>query len=355
MSAELHIRDDARDRHRRAILAVANLVIVVMTGTIGFCLIEGWPLWKSFYFTLITITTVGYGDEGISDEGAQFAAFLLIFGIAMASYAFATLVQLTVAREFAWRRRMQSKIDKLRNHTIVCGFGRMSHSICEELTEAGLEFVIIDRDPDRVDSALSRNYLVMEGVATEDETLERAGIRHAGHLVAMTSPEDQNIVVSLTARELAPEITIISRAENPRDKRKLRRAGTDKVVSPYQSGGVTVANMIARPRVAELLSFQDQEGTDIALAEVPIEEGSPLIGQTLAAYGRDIAANVCFVALERPGEPTSIPPRGTVEIAADDVVIVAGDPEQVASMKESGRASLQRAAPDAPQREPQPF
>lgn len=329
---------DSRNHVRRATNSILRLVAVVAIGTVGFSLIEGWPAWKSAYFTLVTITTVGYGDEGISDRGAQFATLLLVFGIATVSHAFATLVQLMVSNDFAWRKRMLKSIDKLRGHTIVCGFGRMGRAICSELSEAGIPFCIVDPASDRVAEACEAGYLAIEGNGMEDEVLQSAGIENAAHVVAMGSPEENNIVISLTARELSPTVKIISRAASPRDRRKLERAGADKVISPMHSGGVHVATMIARPRVAELLSTMENDRADIALAEVQVVEGSSIIGSKLADYGRETARNVCFVALDRPGQDLQIPPKGSIVVEPEDVIIVAGDPEQIATMREHGLA-----------------
>ena len=330
-------------RTRRAVNAVVRLLAVVTIGTVGFCIIEGWPAWKGLYFTLITITTVGYGDEGISESGAKFATFILVFGIALVSHAFATLVQLMVSDEFAWKRRMQKQIDALSGHTIVCGFGMMSQAACEELENSDVPFCIIEPDAKRVEEALELGYLAIEGNGTEDETLMSVGIDRASHLVAMASPEDGNIVIALTARELSSDLTIIARAASPRDERKLRRAGADIVVSPYHTGGHHVATMVARPRLASLLSVANPDRTDIALAEVFVSPGSRLIGSTITDYGRDVARNVCFVALERPGAELQIPPSGSIVVEPEDLLIVAGDPEQVASMRES--ATVEKREP----------
>ncbi len=325
--------------HRRqVIMALAALATVFAFGTAGFSWIEGWPTWKSFYFTLITITTVGYGDEGISETGAKFAGLLLVFGLAITSYAFAILVQFMVTSPFAWRRRMQSKIDKLEGHVIVCGFGRMGQSICEELEQAGRRFVIVEPEAERVKEALELGYLLVQGSCTEDEILLAAGLERATHIVVMTPSDDQNIVAALSARGLAPAIEIIARSACPSDTRKLERAGADKVVSPFRSGGMAVATMITRPRVAELLSEMDGS-TDIVLAEISIAEQSSIAGTTLSEYGRDVAREVCFVAIDRPGEERRISPPGSTEIMPEDTIIVAGDPEQIATMREHGRAT----------------
>ena len=129
---------------RRLTRWMIALACVMLGGTVGLAIIEGWDLWRSFFFTLITITTVGYGDEGISDAGRKFTTMLLIVGIGVVSYTFALIVQSAVTAELAWRKRMQKRIDRLRNHTIVCGFGRMGKTVCEQLAAAHEPFVVIE-------------------------------------------------------------------------------------------------------------------------------------------------------------------------------------------------------------------
>jgi voltage-gated potassium channel len=319
----------------RALLALAG---VVLTGTIGLRIIEGWDLWHSFFFTLITITTVGYGDEGISQSGRVFTALLLIVGIGVASYSFAVIVQSAVTAELSWRRRMKKRIDGLRNHTIICGFGRMGRIISEQLASVQEPFVIVEQTEQGFRRAYELGYAVVEGSATEDESLLRAGIQHAKHLVAAVDSESENIVITLTARELNPDVIIVARAEHDADVAKLRRAGATRVVAPFQSGGLEIANAILRPHVGDgQLIIGSQSG--LTLTEILVDEGSYLEGLPPCEYMNTEGAHVLFIGLLRPKEELRVPPASSEPILAGDIVIVAGNPVGVARIREHACAN----------------
>ena len=325
--------------------ALLLLVALVLASTFGLMLIEQWDFWKAFFFTLITITTVGYGDEGISQTGEKFATVLLVGGIGLASYTFAVFIQTLVTNSQRWKYRMQTEIDNLRNHTIVCGFGRMGRIVTEELAESGAAFVVIDKDATAVERAHQMGYLAIEGVASEDSVLQSAGIYNAAHLVSVVDAESENIVITLTAHDLREDLSIIARAEGERGVRKLRRAGASGVTSPYHSGGLEVANRILRPRAAELLLHSQRAGSGLLIAEIKVEEHSALVGQSLREYGQEHATRIAYVALDRPGETAQIPPSGQQHFRENDLIIVAGDPTQVSNMSQAAHCSG-RLAPE---------
>ena len=330
-------------RRRHLTQALLMLACVTFGGTAGFVIIEEWSFWRALFFTLITITTVGYGDEGISETGKKFATLLLVGGIGVASYTFALVVQTAVASQFAWRKGMQKRIDQLRQHAIVCGFGRMGRTLCARLRKLGVPFVVIERDQERFHQACDEGYPALEGSGSDDETLELAGIQRATHLVNLISSAAESIVVTLSARQLCSALTIITRAEREEDVRKLKLAGATRIISPYRSGGVEVANLITRPHVADFLARSSVDDSDVALADVEVAAGSTLVGRSLSDYGREEASRISFVALGREGEAVRIPPRGKEVLEAGDRLIIAGDPEQIARMREHGRAPTRAA------------
>lgn len=329
---------------RRVGRALALLAVVTVTGTLGFVQIEGWSLWKGFYFTLVTITTVGYSDEGISEAGQKFATFLLIGGVASASYAFATLVQTSVASQLNWRSKMEKRVQRLKNHTIICGFGRMGRSVCEKLEAQGQPFVVVERDPHRFEEATRSGYLAVLGHASEDAVLEAARVTHATHIVAAVDSIAENIVISMGSRDLNPEIHVIARAERDEDIKKLERAGVNRVLCPFQVGGRETVDFILRPHVADFLARASVGESDVALADVRVAPGSPLIGTRLSEYGSRTATRISFVALQRVDSAPQLPPPGSHILEAGDHLIVAGDPEQIANMGAAAKTPSESAA-----------
>lgn len=225
---------------------------------------------------------------------------------------------------------------------IVCGFGRMGRIVCRELRAAGRALVVIEPNERGFQEAVSAGHLAIEGSAADDENLRAAGIERATDLVALAPTLADNIAITLTARELGPRLAIQTRAECESEERKLRRAGANRIVSPFHSGGMAVATAILRPKVAEFLASTSQGGSGVALGDVRVEPGSPLEGRSLADYGRKEAAKLAFVSLEREGEPRRVPPGGAEVLRSGDHLVVAGDPAAVVSMREHGQAAGQR-------------
>ena len=200
-----------------ALRCAGVLSLIVVSGTIGFMLIEeDWGVWKSLFFTLITITTVGYGDEGLSIQGEVFATVLLLFGIGTATYSLSAFVKLAVSYQSAWKKKMQKKIDQLQNHYLIFGYGRMAVPVCTELQAAGISFVIIDNDPQRFDEAVECGYLAFCGSSAEDSTLEQVGVNRARGVICAIGSDAENVFAILSVRELNPNAFIVSRASTER-------------------------------------------------------------------------------------------------------------------------------------------
>ncbi len=313
--------------------AALLLSLVVLIGTIGFVSIEGWDLGRALYFTVITITTVGYGDEGISQGGRVFATLLLLGGLGVASHSFAQLVQAMSNSERVARKRMQARIDKLRDHVIVCGFGRMGRAVCERLRSEGAAFVVIEESAHGVAAAIRAGALAVEGAASADEVLSAAGVERAKHVVSAVDTRESNILITITARGLAPHVRIVARAEDIADEEKLRRAGADVVVSPLRTGGLQAADSIVNPEVSRFLDDVSSVENDVAMTSVIVGAESELAGRALGDYGREVAPHVSFVSLRRGDASPMIPPRGDVILERGDHVIVAGAPAEIVRMK----------------------
>lgn len=323
---------------RVAIRCVLALLVVTGFGTAGFLLTEkDWGLWESLYFTLTTITTVGYGDEGLSSGGQKFAAVLLLVGIGTATYSLSVLVQVAVSCQLAWKRKMQQRINNLRDHIVVCGFGRMGKTICERLTAGGVDFVVVEQNELELQASLDHGYPTISGNATEEETLVRAGASRARGVVCVVNSDAENIYITLHARDLNKDAFIVCRAETEGAAGKVQRAGASLVVSPHYSASVDIATAIIQPHLAEFLRNGRFADGNFELNEVTVAQNSPLAGQTVRQFGES-ERSIVFVAIERPDGRRIVRPGGTEQFHAGDVLIVAGDPQDLLRMCQAAQA-----------------
>lgn len=343
MAKKWGVDHQLRAHRRRLVSAASALTAVVLFGTIGFMLIQDdWDFWKSLYFTLITITTVGYGDYGLSPAGERFTSLLLVFGIATATYAFSQLVQAIIFLQLNWRRKMQKQIDALRNQFVVCGLGRVGRAIATNLASQGHPFVIVDPDENVCDWARMQGYPTVQGSATEDQTLHEAGIERASGLVCVSNDDSENIVMTLTARDLNPTLNIVSRAGHQDSIHKLRRAGATRVVAPELSGGNDITSMLTKPHLADFLEKSRGADSEYALSEITILPDSELLDRTIRDYGVS-EPSIIFVAIKREEHGTRLRPTADERIQAGDVFIVAGDTESIARMTAQAQPKLAEA------------
>ena len=322
-------------RLRRALLALAGVLLI---GTFGFMIIEpGWSFWKALYFTVITVSTVGYDDGGVSLVGQRFAVLMILIGMGTVSYALGQIVQTAVDRHLGWRRKMQQQIDRINEHFIICGVGHVGKTVCERFTEASMPVVVVERDADRCKWVRAHGHLTVEGTATEDEFLLRAGIKRAKGIVCSTGSDAENLVVTLTARELNPAITIICRINDMNTAQKFRRAGATHVVSPATNGGNDIANMLIRPNLARFLEIARDSERGFQMTEVTVEQGSPLVGKTLDEFSSKHRSLV-FVAIQHPDGDTRLRPECGESFNAGDVIIIVGNLDTVLELTEQSKS-----------------
>lgn len=309
------------------IRCVLLLLGIVAVGTLGFHLIEKqWDFWDCFYFTIVTITTVGYGDYGLDRGGQMFAAFLMVSGLGVFTYSLTTLVRIATDSEAARRRKMKRDIAHLKGHIVICGYGRMGRTICEEVIRGGLDVVVIENAEEGVEDAIEDGLLVIEGEASDDETLLRAGIERAQGIVCAVDTDAENMFITVTVRDINPNCTVISRAESNTAGRKLQRAGASLVVSPHQMAGTTAASALLNPRLTKFMGSHAEDHHSFQLGEVQLQMGCELDGQTIIQFGGK-AEGLCFVAIERANGEMVIRPRGFETFYEGDVVIFVGNKE----------------------------
>lgn len=316
------------------------LLMVILFGSLGYMLTqEGWGFWQSFYFTLITITTVGYGDYGINEIGQKFTLILLLFGIVTATYAFSQLMQAAVQYQMNWQRRMLKMIESLNHHHIVCGFGRVGSIVCKRLADVSQPFVVIEKDEMLCNRARQTGYLVIQGSVTDDAMLVSAGIAKAKAIVCAVDNDTENIIATLTARELSKDITIISRVDDGTSAHKVKRAGADHVISPSSKGGEDIANLLINPNLTEFLNHSQQSSSEFTLKEIEIIPNATIVGQTIYDYTIS-EPSLLFVAVKHPDTPMQVRPDNDMIIQANDVVIVAGRTEAIERLETVARTPL---------------
>ena len=315
-------------------LALILLVIVVLAGTLGFHIIEGWTWFEGFYMTLTTMTTIGYGEiHPLSHAGRVFNSFLIVTAVIASVFTLGAFSQALLEFEFGkvlGRRRMERELEKLSDHYIVCGAGRVGRTVTRELRARGQTCVVIERDPVRARWAEAEKIPVIIGNASSEENLQKAHIDRAKGFIAAVSSDAENLYIILTARGFRPDLKIIARATEEEAISKLLRAGASQVLSPYYFVGHRIVQLLLHPNVLDFIDAAfGTERLDIAVGEVKIPARSGLVGKKLSESGIREQANVIVLAVKGADGKTSFNPPPESIIRADDCLIVIGGDQQL--------------------------
>ena len=321
---------------RRILYVALAITAVLVIGTVGFMLIEGYSVFDAFYTTLLTMTTVGYGDS-LHPAGRIFNSFLLVVGVTTILVAIGAMTQSIIEAEFGellGKRRNKRMIEKLRNHYIICGFGRVGRGAASELQKAGVPFVVVDIDDDRVERAIAAGMLAVAADSTRDETLRAVGVAHAKGLVCALATDADNLFVLLSAKFLNPQIYVASRAAEENAEAKMRRAGADAVFAPYDITGHRLAQALLRPHVVQFLDFTTKTaGLQVVIEQVQVAAGSHLVSKTIRESQIGHHFGVIVLAISKgDGEMLFNPPADTA-IYAGDYLIVMGQPDKLRSLE----------------------
>ncbi|MGD9115982.1 MAG: potassium channel protein [Dehalococcoidia bacterium] len=321
---------------RRLLWGLYGFVIIVAIGVIGYTFIEDWSFLDSLYMTITTITTVGFREVyPLSEAGRIFTVFLIIGGVGGALYILTTIMGYFIEGQFGitmGRQRMKNKIAKLKNHYILCGYGRVGESIALTFSEEGVPFVIISNNEEHAADAEKEGYLVILGDATDDDVLKEAGIDRAYGLVAAVGSDTDNTFITLSARELHPDIFIEARCASPASEGKLRRAGADRVISPHAIGGRRMAMLAMRPAVVEFIdTVTSGRGRDLQMETIDVVAGSSLIEQTMG-QARNKAGITVLAIRKANGTLVANPPDEDV-IEEGDRLIVIGTKQRLAALE----------------------
>ncbi len=321
-------------RQRVGLLLTVVLALVAW-GTLGYRLLEGFTWTEALYMTLITLSTVGFGEvRPLSAVGRWFTMGLIVLGVGTGAYALGALTEYIVSGELQGtlaRRRRMATLRKLRNHYIVCGCGRVGEQVALELQRLGLPFVVVEPNPEALERCRQQDMLYVEAEPTEDATLQAVGIERARGLVAVLDSDADNLFVVLTARGLNPNLTIVAQAVSDSAAQKLYRAGADRVVSPYAMAGHRMAGLLVRPYVVAFLDATLRSpDLELWLEEIRVAEHSPLVGKTLAEADIRARSGANVLAIARGDRQVDWSPK--LRIQAGDVLIVLGRREQLLAL-----------------------
>lgn len=327
---------------RRLAAAFAALAALLAIGTVGFLLIEGLSLGDAAYLTVITLTTVGYGDLVPRTPGGRlFTVLLLLSGLGTVLYLASVGAQMVLEghlRDLLGRNAMQRRIDDLKDHVIVCGFGRFGRVVTEELARSGAAVVVIDVDPGREEELRALGVPYCIGDALSDAVLERAGIRRARAIVVATPSDPDNVFITLSAREKSATIRIHARGETEAGLRRLELAGANQALSAYHSGGVRMAASIVRPSVVDFLALsQPGRAEEVALEEMRISEGCRIAGRTVREVEHEWP-RLRVVGLRRGEEALRMVPDPTTRLAPGDLLVVLGEGDGLRTLAQAASA-----------------
>jgi voltage-gated potassium channel len=328
---------------RQLVISILILIITFSLGTIGYTLIEGWSFFDSLYMTVITLATIGYQEvHPLTRLGRVFTIVLVLFGVGVLGYALRSVISTIIEgeiREVLGRRQLEKRISQLKNHYIICGFGRMGRIVCRELSSQKKHFVVLEKEPEKVAKA-DKDIIVVNADATEDESLIGVGIKNAKGLIAVLSSDAENLYVVMSARVLNPKLTIIARALTDGAEQKLIRAGATRVISPYHIGGMRIAYAVLKPNVDDFIEFAtSSKNLDLQLEEIVVQPGSKLSGLTLAESKVRSDMGIMIVAIKRASGNMVFNPSFKSIIEDGDTLIALGEARHLKGLEKIVQAS----------------
>ncbi len=330
------------DPIRQLRFAALVAIMLVTLGTAGYMAIEGWPVLQAIYMTVITLTTVGYGLPGpLSRAGTIFTVVLILAGVstifAVVFWTIGNAIEVAATEKMQhlfWRKRMEKAIRGMKDHYIICGYGRMGQAIAEELRVYNIPFVVVENNEEQLPKLVAEKVLFVEGDATEDKALLAAGVERAKGLITVAPTDADNTFITLTAKGINPNLFVVARSIKVEDEPKLRRAGADRVMSPYILGGKRMAWAVLRPTVVDFLaSAVYREGLELEIGEVAVTATSWFANKTIRKSDIREKSGATVIAIKsRDGELISSPSPDT-EIHEGDVLVVVGTPGQLETLQ----------------------
>ena len=328
------MKGDRWFRAQGPVFAVALLVLIIAGGTAGYVVIEGWNAWDAFYMTIITVTTVGYEEvHKLSRPGQVFTVGLLISGVGAALYTFTLLATVVVEGGLPkrlQRRRHQRMLETITDHFIICGYGRIGSIVAQQFRRQRIPYVVVERSADRLQAAIDEGALGVEADASREDVLKRVGIERARGLIAAVGTDAENVYAVLSARVMRPDLFIVGRAETEDATIKLKRAGANRVISPYQIGGVQIAQTALRPAVVDFMELAtSSDNLELAMEQITIEAQSALANRSIVEANLRQKYGVIVVGIQREDSRMEFNPEPDTAIRPGDKLVVLGRPESL--------------------------
>ncbi len=319
-------------------LCVLLLLLVILIGVTGYMTIENWGFLDALYMTVTTFTTVGYNEvHEVSDSGRMFTIFFIIIGVMYFLYIAGVIVQFMIEgqiRTILGRRSLDKKIDRLKNHYIVCGYGRIGKILCKMLKRKPVDLVVIEKDEELIPVMDEDKILYIPGDAADETNLLKAGIQHAKGLVAALATDTDNVFLVLTARQLNSKLYIMARASHGELRSKLMAAGANRVESPYDMGAVSMSQRILRPTVTNFLDFAlDYKREGIQMEEIPVAPSSSLVNVMLKDSGIRQQFNLIIIAVKKSDDSMLFNPSFEAVIESGDTVVAVGQEENLKKLE----------------------
>jgi len=323
---------------QQIIRPIIVIIFVISFGTIGYSIIERWNPFDSLYMTIITLTTVGYGEvHPLSKAGKFFTIILILSGVGAMLYALGSGAKTLIEgelREILGRKKVSKIIEGIRNHYIICGYGRMGKIISKEMSSHGAHFVVIEKSAE-VLAIVDKDILAIQGDSTQDAILKGAGIEKAQGLISVLSSDADNLYVVLSARGLNPKLRIAARASEEGVEQKLIRAGADNVISPYHIGALRIAHTMLKPAVVDFIEFATKKGNiELQMEEIKVKEDSHIMGLSLDECEMRKELGIIIVAIKRASGEMEFNPTSASIIKQGDTLIAMGEVNQLKKLEQ---------------------
>lgn len=329
---------DPVDSLSRIKYILVGLTFVLCLGTAGYAFLERWPLLDSLYMTVISITTVGYGEvRPLDSAGKVFTMILVLSSMGLAAYVALTISKVIIEgelRQIFWRRRMEKKIQDLKNHYIICGYGRIGKIICRNLADGGIRLVVVEKNESLKERLEGDGHMFILGDAKDEGVLVKAGVKRASGLVAVVESDADNVYITLTARSLNPSIYILARAGEELAEKNLLAAGANEVIPPYRIGALRMVNAILRPTVMEFIELATQKDhLELQLEEILVRRTDRLPSAVLRDSGIRSELGLIIVAVKKEAKKMIFNPSPELTISPGDVLVALGERGSLARLR----------------------